>query len=80
MNFRIVLIMAAVLLLGVGALYLLMLRIGLQEANDPAESRPEDLTDYEKHHVNRPDVPTDSQEANAHEANTQVASADEMVQ
>ena len=67
MNFPIILIMAVVLLLGLGALYLVMLRIGLQEANDPAESRPEDLTVYEKHHVERPDVHAATQEADADE-------------
>lgn len=53
-----VLIMIAALFVIFAALYLTIFRIGLQEAGDPAESRPEDLTEYEKRHVDRPDVNT----------------------
>ncbi len=41
----------------VGALYLALRNIGLQEADDPTESHPEELTKYERRHVQRPDVP-----------------------
>lgn len=30
--------------------------VSLQEANDPSESSPEDLSEFEKRHVHRPDV------------------------
>ena len=39
-----------------GAVYMALLQIGLQEADDPEESHPEDLTEYEKRHVHRSDV------------------------
>ncbi|NNE00347.1 MAG: hypothetical protein HKN47_23765 [Pirellulaceae bacterium] len=32
------------------------LSTGLQEADDPSESRPEDLSAFEKRHTHRPDV------------------------
>lgn len=40
-----------------GALFLALRNIGMQEANDPSETRPEDLTKYERRHVHRADVP-----------------------
>ena len=33
-----------------------LLSTGLQEADDPSESRPEDLTEFEKRHTHRADV------------------------
>ena len=51
-----VMIMIAALLVVFAALYFTLFRIGLQEAGDPTESRPEDLTEYEKQHVDRADV------------------------
>jgi hypothetical protein len=30
--------------------------VGIQEAGDPSQSRPEDLTNFEKHMVDRPDI------------------------
>lgn len=34
----------------------LIISVSLQEANDPSESRPEDLTEFEKRHVHRTDL------------------------
>jgi len=44
------------LLVVIGAFYLALLHIGLQEADDPSETRPEDLTKFEKRHVHRADL------------------------
>lgn len=49
------LLVAAVALI-VGALHWTLTSVGLQEADDPNESSPEDLTDYEKRHTERSDV------------------------
>lgn len=37
-------------------LFIMLTLVGLQEANDPDESHPEELTRFEKEHVDRPDV------------------------
>ena len=39
----------------IGSLYLALVHIGLQEANDPTETRPEDMSKYERRHVHRAD-------------------------
>ena len=39
-----------------GLLFAGVLLVGLQEAGDPTESRPEDLSSFEKHHVRRSDM------------------------
>lgn len=31
--------------------------VSLQEAGDPSEARPEDLSEFEKRHVRRTDIP-----------------------
>ena len=49
-----VLLVAAAVVLG--ALYFALRNIGLQEAEDPTESHPEELTNYEREHVHRADV------------------------
>jgi hypothetical protein len=56
MNSLFIVAIAASALVVFGALYFTLRDIGLQEANDPVESRPDDLTEYEKQHVDRPDV------------------------
>lgn len=33
-----------------------MVCVSLQEADDPSESRPEDLSEFEKRHVHRTDI------------------------
>ncbi len=48
--------MVAAAALIVGVLYWTLFSVGLQEADDPDESEPEDLTEFEKHHTHRPDV------------------------
>ncbi len=40
----------------IGALYWALLSVGLQEADDPHESDPDDLTEFEKQHTHRSDV------------------------
>lgn len=37
-------------------LFYTALMIGLQEAEDPEQCRPEDMSHYERHHVHRRDV------------------------
>ncbi len=49
------LMLAAVALI-IGAVYWALLSVGLQEADDPQESNPEDLTEFEKRHTHRTDV------------------------
>ena len=39
-----------------GLLFTGILLVGLQEAEDPTESRPEDLSQFERHHVHRSDL------------------------
>lgn len=50
-----VLVVAVALVVGV--VFWALLSTGLQEADDPTESRPQDLTQYEKRHTHRTDVP-----------------------
>jgi len=52
-----VLMMVAVVVLVVGLVAWGLVSTGLQEADDPSESGPEDLTEFEKRHTNRSDVP-----------------------
>ncbi len=40
----------------VGILYWTLRSVGLQEAGDPQESDPEELTEFEKRHTHRSDV------------------------
>jgi hypothetical protein len=56
--FTLSLMLAAVALI-IGAVYWAILSVGLQEAGDPDESDPEDLTEFEKRHTDRPDVHTE---------------------
>ena len=58
LNAMIVFLMLAAVVVIIGALYWALVSVGLQEANDPHESDPEDLTEFEKRHTHRSDVPT----------------------
>ena len=49
-------ILIAAMIVVFGALSLALLSVGMQEADDPSETRPEDLTGYEKRHVHRVDM------------------------
>jgi hypothetical protein len=49
-------IVVAAMIVVFGALSLALLSVGMQEADDPSETRPEDLTGYEKRHVHRADM------------------------
>lgn len=53
--FTFTLMFAAVALI-IGAVYWALLSVGLQEADDPDESNPEDLTEFEKRHTHRSDI------------------------
>ena len=54
-TFTICVVLAAFALV-IGFLAWALLSTGLQEADDPSESRPEDLTNYEKRHTHRSDI------------------------
>ncbi|MCA9216686.1 MAG: hypothetical protein KDB27_26635 [Planctomycetales bacterium] len=51
-----VLVAVFVVALIAGVVFWGLLSTGVQEADDPTESRPEDLTEYEKRHTHRSDV------------------------
>ena len=44
-------------------LYYTAWMIGIQEAEDPGQCRPEDMSNYERHHVHRGDVVISAAEA-----------------
>lgn len=48
--------MVAAVVVILGGLYWALMSVGLQEADDPHESDPEDLTEFEKRHTHRSDV------------------------
>ena len=58
LNAMILFLMLAAVVVIIGALYWALVSVGLQEADDPHESDPEDLTEFEKRHTHRSDVPT----------------------
>jgi hypothetical protein len=55
-NAMTVFVLVGALAVIIGALYWTLMSVGLQEADDPHESDPGDLTEFEKRHTHRPDV------------------------
>lgn len=49
-------VMVGSILLVLAVVYWGLLSVGLQEADDPDNTRPEDMTEFEKRHTHRTDV------------------------
>jgi len=56
LNAMSVFVMVAAVAVIIGAVYWGLMSVGLQEADDPHESDPEDLTEFEKRHTHRSDI------------------------